>query len=314
MNRCPITYEECGTARYSRKGLRRLSSRLEELGEFPYSSEDQRREAVARATKMSIQGIQPKLSVRLSMREKTFHLVDQGGRFIVKPQHAVFPELPENEDLTMRLAAVAGIDVPLHGMVYCRDGSFSYFVKRFDRAGRDRKLAVEDFAQLSGKDRETKYDSSIEKMIDIVDRCTFPAVELAKLFRRLIFCFLAGNEDMHLKNFSLITRKGKIELSPAYDLLNTTIAFLAIGKAEEDIEETALPLKGKKRGLTRRLWIDYLGMERMKLERGYIESVLCGLSGVMSELYALIEKSFLSDEGRTVYLSLLERRAGILGL
>jgi serine/threonine-protein kinase HipA len=190
----------------------------------------------------------------------------------------------------------------------------SYFVKRFDRAGRGGKLAVEDFAQLSGRDRETKYDSSIEKVIGVLSRCTFPAIEGAKLFRRLLFCFLVGNEDMHLKNFSLITREGKIELSPAYDLLNTTAAFLAIGKAERDIEETALSLKGKKKGLTRRLWIEYLGRERMALEPGYIDAVLEKLSDALATLRVLVETSFLSEEGRDTYLSVMEARAERLGL
>jgi serine/threonine-protein kinase HipA len=314
LNRCPITYGDCGTERYSRGGLRKLSSRLKWLEDLPYSAEEQRREAVARAAKMSIQGVQPKLSVRLSASKGTFEVVDRGGRFVVKPQHDVFPKLPENEDVTMRMASALGIDVPLHGMVYSRDGSLSYFAKRFDRIGRGKKLATEDFAQLSGRDRETKYDSSVEKVIGILDRCTFPAVERARLYRRLLFCFLVGNEDMHLKNFSIISREGKVELSPAYDLLNTTIAFLAIGKAAGDIEETALPLKGKKRGLTRRLWMEYLGKERMALAKAYIDGILREFSEAMPVLRDLVGRSFLSEEGKSAYLSLMQERADVLRL
>lgn len=93
-----------------------------------------------------------------------------------------------------------------------KDNSLTYFVKRFDRTGRHKKMAVEDFAQLSGASRETKYKSSMEKVVKILDRfCTFPAVEKVKLFELTLFNFLVGNEDMHLKNFSLIRNEDKKE-------------------------------------------------------------------------------------------------------
>src|SRR4030042_3559984 len=105
----------------------------------------------------------------------------------------------------MRLAAIAGLEVPLHGMVYARDGSLTYFIRRFDRVRRKGKLATEDFAQLQGKSRDTKYDSSMEQVTRTIEEfCTFLLIEKAKLFRLTIFSFVVGNEDMHLKNFSLI--------------------------------------------------------------------------------------------------------------
>ena len=144
--------------------------------------------------------------------------------------------MPENEDLTMRMAGVVGIDVPLHGLVYAKDGSLTYFIKRFDRKGRQEKIAVEDFAQLAGKDRDTKYRSTMEAVVKVLDQfCTFPLIEKARLFKLVLFNFLTGNEDSHLKNFSLMRRVPIIELSPAYDLLNTTIVI----RAQEEI---ALPL------------------------------------------------------------------------
>lgn len=113
----------------------------------------------------------------------------------------------------------------------CADGSWSYFIRRFDRAGHNGKLPVEDFAQLAGLSRETKYDFSMERLVNVLDTyCTFPAVEKVSLFKRCLFNFVVGNEDMHVKNFSLITRDGKVGLAPAYDYLSTTVAFLSIGK------------------------------------------------------------------------------------
>jgi len=245
MNTCPITYEPC-SGRYSDKGLKLLSRQLTGLHDLPFSARELRQEAAARAGKMSIQGVQPKLSARLLIREQRFEIVDLGGTYILKPPIDNYPEVPENEDLTMRLAALAGIEVPPHGLLYGHDGAMTYFIKRFDRSGRKDKLHVEDFAQLSGRTRDTKYRSSMEQVAGLIETyCTFPAVEKVKLFRLTLFCFLTGNEDMHLKNFSVIRKNDVISLTPAYDLLNTTIAI------SRPVEEFALPIRGKKNRLTR---------------------------------------------------------------
>ena len=213
MSICPITYEPC-EGKYSPQGLQKLSRSLRQLLDLPYSASEQIFEAAARAPKMSIQGVQPKLSAVLNTRKSGFVVVDTGGRYILKPQNPQYRHLPENEDLSMRLAEAAGVPVPLHGLVYSKDGSLTYFIRRFDRVGR-KKIAVEDFSQLLGLSRDTKYDASMEKVAQVIDRyCTFPAVEKIKLFRLTLVNFLIGNEDMHLKNFSLMTRDGKVELTP----------------------------------------------------------------------------------------------------
>lgn len=118
MNRCPITYELCGETRYSEAGLRALSPNLKILHDFPYDAQQQRQEAVVRATRMSIQGVQPKLSIKLNAKDGLFEIVDQAGRFVIKPQHGVYPHLPENEGLTMQLAGLCGIETPLSGLVW----------------------------------------------------------------------------------------------------------------------------------------------------------------------------------------------------
>ena len=240
MKRCLITYEPFeGDGDYSVSGLKLLDRNVTSLAPLSYTAAEQRQEALERAGKMSIQGVQLKLSAVLRVKAGAFDVVDRNGRFILKPPSLDFPELPENEDLTMRLAAAVGIEVPVHGLVRARDGSLTYFIRRFDREGRSR-VPLEDFAQLSGASRETKYESSMEKVAAVVDRfCTFPAIERVKLFERTFFSFLTGNEDMHLKNFSLITRRGRIDLAPAYDLLNSTIAL------KKPQEEMALPIRGK---------------------------------------------------------------------
>jgi serine/threonine-protein kinase HipA len=307
MSRCPITYEEIpdGT-QYSIGGLKQLNRQLKSLQEIPYSAEEQRQEAVIRASKMSVQGVQPKLSALLNITEGKFEIVDNRGMYILKPQ-SHFPEVPENEDLTMRIAEAAGIEVPLHGLIYSKDGSFTYFIKRFDRIGKKNKLSVEDFAQLSGKTRDTKYDSSMEQVILIINKfCTFPLVEKVKLFRLTLFNFLVGNEDMHLKNFSLIRREGKIELSPAYDLVNTTIALQNV------TEEIALPLSGKKRNLSRQLLVEYFGKERLGLNEPIIQDIITKLSSVYNVWEESVKNSFLSNKMKEKYIKLLSNRRRVL--
>jgi serine/threonine-protein kinase HipA len=315
VNRCPITYELCGEGLYSRAGLRALSPNLDTLHDFPYEAEQQRREAVIRAAKMSIQGVQPKLSVRLNAKAGLFEIVDRGGRYVIKPQHAVFPCLPENEGVTMQLARLCGIDTPLSGLVCCSDGTWSYFVRRFDRVGHNRKLPLEDFAQLGGFSRDTKYNSSMEQLVKVLDAyCTFPAIEKVKLFKRSLFNFLVGNEDMHLKNFSLITREGKVELAPAYDYLSSAVAYLAVGSQPADVEEVALTLKGKKRKLTRKDWIDYFGGERLALPRKIIDRTLRELSEAGTPWRSRIEESFLPAHQKELYTGLLIERSDRLAL
>ena len=171
-NRCPITYEPCN-GKYSANGLKKISAQLNDLADLPFSSQELRHEAALRATKMSIQGVQAKLSAKLRVKEKGFQIVDQGGTYILKPQSDLFLEVPENEDLTMKMAKVFGIEVPLSGLVYCKDGSICYFIKRFDRYAKNKKYQLEDFAQLTENTRITKYKWSMEKMIPVIDKyCT----------------------------------------------------------------------------------------------------------------------------------------------
>jgi serine/threonine-protein kinase HipA len=308
MRICPITLEPLAEdGRYSRSGLRTLHPNLLDLEPLPFTLDEQLREARLRADKMSIQGVQPKLSAILKPKEGRFEVVDRGGRFILKPNPPPFEEVPANEALTMSLAAAAGIEVPPHGLVRATDSSWVYFIQRFDRVGKEVRLHQEDFAQLTGSARETKYESSLEQVAKVVEsHCTFPAIEKAKLARRLLFCFLTGNEDMHLKNFSLVVRNGIVALSPAYDLLNTT---LVLGNASE---ESALPLRGRKRKLTRQDWIDYFCQERLGLASAVTSDILQDLAAANDNWQRMIRHSFLSEYAKAGYLAILAARASRL--
>ncbi len=310
MKRCPITYERISENEwYSQRGLHLLSPQLKMLKPLTFSASEQRSQAIALMGKMSIQGVQKKLSAQLKVNDGYFALVEQFGHYILKPQSEDFAELPENEAITMTLAADVGIEVPVHGMVYSKDNSMTYFIKRFDRSGHNKKIATEDFAQLSGMERDTKYDSSMEKVATIIqDYCTYPKIEWVKLFKLTLFNFLVGNEDMHLKNFSLITRDGITTLSPAYDLLNTTIVLPGAA------EEMALPLHGKKHNLRKKDLLEYFAVDRLQLNKVIIEKTLNELSLAIPRWHKFIQHSFLSKPMQEKYLHLLDSRVKRLEL
>lgn len=293
----------CGTEKYSEKGLRQIAPKLTALNDLPFTAAEQRQEAANRANKLSIQGVQPKLSAVISVVKQQFEIVDQFGNYIIKPQNDIFPELPENEDVTMKMAKIYGLDVPFHGLVYSKDGSLSYFIKRFDRYGKGKKYATEDFAQLSGNSRDTKYDYTMEKLVKVIDEfCTFPAIAKADFFKRVLFCFITGNEDMHLKNFSVITKAGKTTLAPVYDFLNSSISI------KNPQEELALSLKGKKNNFKATEIIDYYAKERLELNDKTIDVILLDMNKSVSKWTELVEISFLSDVMKEKYLKLMKNR------
>lgn len=307
---CPITLLPVAKGKqYSESGLKEIHPKLNNLYPLDLTHDEQLKQARLRADKMSIQGVQPKLSAVLRLKEKTLTLVDRGGKFILKPNPSQFEEVPENEALTMRMASMAGIEVASHGLIRAVDGSWVYFTKRFDRTGRRGRIHVEDFAQLSNATRETKYDSSLERVAQVVDTyCTFPVLERPKLAVRLLFSFLIGNEDMHLKNFSLWSKDGVVSLAPAYDLLNTTIVL------ENASEESALPLKGKKKHLTKKLWIDYFCRERLQLSDQQTTKILASLQSATKDWWRLIDASYLSPKKKTQYKKVLAERCARLGI
>jgi serine/threonine-protein kinase HipA len=297
-----ITYNAC-SGDYSKGGLQLLNKNLENIAPLNFTQSQLRTEALAMSDKISIQGIQPKLSARLNVKEGKFDIVGQHGTYIIKVQVPDRPQMPENEDLTMKLAKEIGIEMPVHGLVRDKEGQLNYFIKRFDRYSQKSKYAVEDFAQLTERPSDTKYDTSTEALIPIItDHCTFPAIEMIKLYRRIFFSFMVGNEDMHLKNFSLITKKSKTYLSPAYDLLNSTIVL------KKTKEELALPIMGHKARFKLFHFKEYLAIERMGLQEKMVEKMFGEVYDARGTWEKLIENSFLSDELKEDYFKILDDR------
>jgi serine/threonine-protein kinase HipA len=268
-----------------------------------------RRRGIEMIDRMSIGGVQNKVGAVLRAREGVFEIVRRESRYILKPSTPDWPDLPANEDLTMRLAALAGVEIPLHGLVWTEDRQLCYFVERFDRTARGEKLLVEDFAQILGFKRSDKYNGSMEQIGKaITTYCSFPIIDRVRLLRRTLVALLTGNDDMHLKNFSIITdRNGVVSLSPAYDLVNTAILL-------SNPEDLAIPLSGRKRGMTRRLLVDYFAGEKLGLNEETIASVFSEVAQARAGWSRLITRSFLSEELKERYRQLVDQRWERFGL
>lgn len=256
----------------------------------------------------SLTGVQPKLSLNLQKHESTSRLTIVGlwGDYIFKPQTDDYPELPEIEDLTMHLAEAARITVVPHSLVRLADGSLGYISRRIDRDAAGEKIDMEDFCQLTLHPTEYKYRSSYEQIAkSIATHSSTPKLCLVNFFQILVFCFLTGNNDMHLKNFSLYAPKGEYHLTPAYDLLNVAIVN------PKDTEEMALTLNGKKSHLTK---ADFISIaEKCGIAERTVNQIIQLFQKVMPKWEQLIADSFLSEEMKSRYLLLLKRRMEMLG-
>ena len=177
----------------------------------------------------SLTGVQPKLSLHLTEHEGNRRLTIVGlwGNFVCKPQTVQFGSMPETEDLTMHLAELAKIDVVPHTLMRMADGTLCYLTRRIDRDAKGEKIAMEDMCQLTERQTEYKYKSSYERIAKaIAQYSSMPKMDVTNFFETVLFSWITGNNDMHLKNFSLYEpQDGTIRLTPAYDLLNAAISI-----------------------------------------------------------------------------------------
>lgn len=255
-------------------------------------------------SQVTITGVQPKLSVDLEKGkggEKRFTIVGLWGEYILKPQTEQYPSLPENEDLTMHLASLARIKTVPHSLIRFQDGSLAYITKRIDRDKKGVKIPMEDMCQLTEKLTEQKYKGSHEQIAKkIVEFSAYPVLDLINYFEVLLFCYLTGNADMHLKNFSLYKKVGECVLAPAYDLLSTKLVI------PQDNEELALTLNGKKSKL-KKVDFDSL-LKTMKVDDKAIENVYDKFRKVIPEWLLFIDSSFLPDEMKEQYKTLIQEK------
>ncbi len=292
MNKCLYCYKPLkdGEIDYHKSCARKIFESTA-VPELPYTRDnikDLAREIVAAST--TVTGVQAKLSLDIARggngEPQRFTIVGLWGRFILKPQTDRYANLPENEDLIMHMAEAAGIKTVPHSLIRFADGELCYITRRIDRTKKGDKIAMEDMCQLSERLTEDKYKGSYERIAKLIRKySSAPLLDVVNFWEVVVFSWLTGNADMHLKNFSLYKMSGNYMLTPAYDLLSTSIVM------PEDDEELALTLNGKKKKIKRE------DFEKAMLDSGMDTKAISNLFNKFSKAIPkwseLIKMSFL---------------------
>ncbi|OEK07894.1 phosphatidylinositol kinase [Flavivirga aquatica] len=306
MNKCLYCYQElkgtndfhghCAMAFFGTKETPILNYTLDQMSLLA-------KNVVERS--ISVPGVQAKLSMSLVNEVTNDHynrltvVGALGGDYIFKPPNANYPEMPENEHVTMRIAEAFGINTVPSTLIRLKSGELSYLTKRIDRKLDGTKIHMLDMFQIT--EAFDKYRSSMERIGKALDMYTSNTL-LDKLyfFEITLFSFLTGNNDMHLKNFSMIKTAIGWSLAPAYDLLNVTIVN------PEDTEELALTIAGKKKKFTKTHFEEF--GKGLGLTFKQIAGVFKRFEKSEKKVVNWIENSFLSDTMKLQYLEVLEER------
>lgn len=314
MGKCLYCYKQLaeGEVDYHKNCARKIfeTTRVPTLSYTRANIKELAREIVTAST--TVTGVQAKLSLDISRghagEPRRFTIVGLCGRFILKPQTDKFANLPENEDLTMHMAEAAGIKTVPHSLIRFADGELCYITRRVDRQKNGTKIAMEDMCQLSERLTEDKYKGSYERITKIICRySSAPLLDVVNFWEVVLFSWLTGNADMHLKNFFLFRPADNYMLSPAYDLLSTALVM------PDDDEELALALNGKKRRIQRK------DFEKAMYDSGMgykaISSIFDRFSKAIPRWRELINESFLPAELQDAYqdkINAMARRVSII--
>ena len=257
----------------------------------------------------TVTGVQPKLSLGLingANSSEKLTIVGLWGEYILKPQTELYPHLPENEDLTMHLAEISKIKTVEHSLIRLKSGQMAYVTKRIDRKD-GKKTHMEDMCQLTERLTEHKYKGSYEQIAKIIAKYSSnPGLDITNFYELVLFSFLIGNNDMHLKNFSLIKLNSGYSLCPAYDLIASELAV------EGDDEELALNLNGKKKRIKR---TDFeAAMKGSGLEKKVIDNIFMKFKKLLPQWTTFINQSFLSTAMQANYKALIALKAKQLRL
>ena len=259
------------------------------------------RKAQELSGKLSISGIQPKLSVKLDEKQNMLILAAEGGEYILKPQNPAFPNIPENEQCCMDIAKELNIEVPLHCLIPLKDKSLAYVVKRFDRE-KSAKIHQEDFGQIL--EQTDKYKGSVEQIgRKLKEISSAPGYDVQLLFERVVLSFILGNGDAHLKNYSIAYRdKDNIRLTPAYDIVCSKLVI-------PGDEDSAITIHGKKNKLLREDF-DQLGADfNIPMKIRYEK-----FGNKINAMRKIIEISSVAKEKQGQFLEIIKERINRIGL
>ena len=268
------------------------------------------REVIERS--VSVPGVQPKLSMSIiqEAKTKTDHRLTVigalGGKYIFKPPNADYQSLPENEHVTMRLAEAMRITVVPSTLIRMKSGELAYLTKRIDRTANGEKIHMLDMFQIH--EAFDKYRGSHERISKALsDYSAQPLLDKMKLFELILFCYLIGNNDMHLKNFSMINQKNEWKLAPAYDLLNVKLAI------PEDSDELALTLDGKKSNFSKDHFLNF-AISYLALNTKQINGAFNRLKKLSKAAPEILEQSPLEKDLCIQYNQLINERLQQIGL
>lgn len=298
MSKCLYCYKELADGEVDfHKGCCKKFFGIPEAPELPYSLDElDTLAAQVIQSQTTLTGVQAKLSLHLDRLDglKRLTIVGLWGDYIFKPQTQSYKTLPENEDLTMHLAKIAKIKVVPHTLIRLKDGTLGYLTKRIDRSADGDKIPMEDMCQLTERQTEYKYKSSYEQIAKVIAKYSYaPLLDLTDFYEQVFFCWLVGNNDMHLKNFSLYAPKGKWGLTPAYDLLNVTLVN------HKDDEELALTLNARKKRIKKADFVK--AMETSGIAPKVFENMVSKYHKLLPKFNEVIDMSFLDGEDKEMY-------------
>jgi serine/threonine-protein kinase HipA len=259
-------------------------------------------------TSTSVTGVQAKMSLDVNRGSKNeparFTIVGLWGKYIFKPQSAKYPNLPELEDLTMKMAEIAHIRTARHTLIRLADGELGYLTLRMDRGRKGEKISMLDMCQLTNRLTEHKYYGTYQQLAETIKKySSAPMLDVQRFWEIVLFSWMTGNSDMHCKNFSLIdSGNGEYVLSPAYDLLAVLLAD------PQDPEEMAMSfsLGGKKNGFNRNTFMS--AFTQSGIPATVADRMINRMAGYLPDWKRLISHSFLSEKMQIAYCSLLDKR------
>jgi serine/threonine-protein kinase HipA len=249
-------------------------------------------------------GERPGLTVDISADKRRLEAVPAAGRYILRPQATQFPQLPENELLTMRLAELVGIEIPACALVRLRDRTLAFLVRRSDAPQDGDQPVFETFRQLAATLVEPTPDDSGELCAEIARRyASEPLVALLKVYRVIVFAWWTGNGGLDLESLAFATgADGLRRIAPARNLLCTRLVI--------PDDALALPVGGKRDRFARADWLRF--GDACGLRPRIVERVLGSIASSFDEALGLVARSFLRENAKVAYAELLGRRTAML--